>query len=64
MEHIVTKIEFKSEEWAVVSKSSHGEIYEKRDGTAIITGTWDGKGMKYEVHFKESIIKKDNGKDK
>lgn len=39
-------------EWIVISTSPYGQVFEKKDGSVIITGTWDGNGMKYETHFR------------
>lgn len=40
-------------EWNTVEKSSYGAIYEKNDGSVIVTSTYDSKtnSMHYNVHF-------------
>lgn len=53
MEQELSEIKIKSDEWIIVSKGTHGEIYEKKDGSVVITGTWDGVGMDYTAHFKD-----------
>lgn len=42
----------KNKTWICVSDNAYGSVYEKMDGSVIITGSWDGKGMKYDVHFR------------
>ena len=37
--------------WGIVSITPYGQIFEKLDGSVIVTGSWDGNGMKYEVHY-------------
>ncbi len=53
----VTKEEVKnSPDWVCINNSPHGCFYEKKDGSAIVVGTWDGKGTKYDVHFKNKSL--------
>lgn len=40
-----------SDNWEMVWIEPHGQIFERKDGSAIITGTWNGKGIEYTVHF-------------
>lgn len=48
-----------NEEWISISKSSHGELYASKNGDTIIVGTWDGTGMKYDVHFRNEKAPQD-----
>lgn len=43
------------ENWICVIKTSHGEIFEKKDGSVIITGTWNGEGVVYTVRYANKI---------
>lgn len=43
-------------DWACINNTPHGCFYEKKDGSAIVVGTWDGKGTKYDVHFKNKSL--------
>lgn len=49
--------EFINEDWRVIKKGSHGDIFEKKDGSIIITGTWNGIGMSYSVHYPPTYSK-------
>ena len=40
--------------WVCIERTQYGCAYEKSDGSIIVTGSWDGNGMKYDVHFKGS----------
>ncbi|HET6459081.1 MAG TPA: hypothetical protein VFG24_09415 [Nitrosopumilaceae archaeon] len=48
------------EAWNTIAKNSYGCIYEKKDGSCIVTGYYDSKGnsMKYKVHFNPNFIEK------
>lgn len=41
-------------EWIIVTETSVGGVYEKKDGSVIVTSTYDGKGMIHTVHYKNA----------
>lgn len=42
---------YPEKDWAIVYSSMYSHVLEKKDGTVIVTGTWNGKGFDYSVYF-------------
>lgn len=62
MSDIDVKDAIKTGEWIVIHKTPYGVVYEKKDGSVIMTGTWNSKigGMVYAVCFKTSKVESNN----
>ncbi len=40
-----------NKDWNTINHGAYGQVFEKKDGSVIITATWDGKGFKYTSHY-------------
>lgn len=44
--------ELNADGWNLLYDSAYGTVLEKKDGSVIVTGSWDGKGVSYQVCYK------------
>lgn len=48
-----------NKDWNVINDGAYGQVFEKKDGSVIITATWDGKGFKYTSHYPPKPLNED-----